>query len=80
MNFFRTIQAQATSWKALRDAMIRRRMACEHRRDLPSEEDLLAFLARLDDDDFHRLLVITGAFMAKARGYDVFTLPHPPEV
>lgn len=79
MNFFRTLQASRASWDDLKAAILRRRAPYWNRRDLPAEADLIAFIDRLDDEDFHRLLVICGAFMAKSRGWDVFNLPHPPK-
>lgn len=80
MNFFRTLQATSASYTDLRDAIIRRRYEQPDRRDIPPQAELIAFVEKLDADDFHRLLIICGAFMAKARGYDVFSLPHPPVV
>lgn len=78
MNFFRTLQQSGRSFTALRDAILRRRFAQPDRSDIPPELDLIAFVDGLSDDDFHRLLVVCGAFMAKARGMDPFNLPHPP--
>lgn len=78
MNFFRTLQATAASFEPLRDVMLRRRFAQPDRCDIPPQADLIAFIEQLTDDEFHMLLVVCGAFMAKARGLDVFNLPHPP--
>lgn len=78
MNFFRTLRAKAETFNELRDVMVRRRYAQESRTDIPPESELIHFVERLSDEDFHNLLVVCGAFMAKARGYDVFNLPHPP--
>lgn len=79
MNFFRTLQRSHASFEILRNEMVRRRFALESRRDIPPEPELVEFVHALSDDDFHKLLVVCGAFMAKARGYDVFNLPHPPD-
>jgi hypothetical protein len=78
MNFFRTLRASAASYDELKAVMLRRRAPVSDRVDLPPESELVAFVESLDDDQFHVLLVICGAFMAKARGWDVFNLPHPP--
>lgn len=78
MNFFRMLRNSATDWNELRDVMLRRRAEAAQRMDIPPEAELIGYVESLNDDDFHRTLVICGAFMAKARGYDVFNLPHPP--
>ena len=79
MNFFRTLRRSDLRYDDLKAVMLRRRVRVCDRDDIPPESELVAFVESLNDDQFHDMLVICGAFVAKARGYDVFNQPHPPD-